>query len=146
MREKYAPAINALKAEIKFEITLEFAKETSKISGIIEKLEKIGKLQKEWHGELRKLVDPKEYIRMIEKEFRIIEFSNYMKKYLGEHIITYHALAHGQVIPDPTILNLIRVGESFGIRMNTTFSKQVVETVHTISAAFLVYLKTNYKI
>ena len=135
LREKYKPAIDALKAEIKYEITLEFAKETSKTSGIIEKLEKIEKLQKDWHDELRKLVDPEEYIKMIEKEFRIIEFSNYMKKYLGEHIITYHALAHSKVIPAPTILNLIRVGKSFGIQMNTTFSSQVVETVHTISAA-----------
>ena len=135
LREKYTSAINALKAEIKVEIAVEFPKEISNTSGIIEKSEKIEKLQKEWHGELRKLLYPEEYIRTIEKDFRIIEFSNYMKKYLEEHIITYHALAHDLVIPISTIQwNLIRVGKLFGLQLKTNFRSQV-ETVHTISAA-----------
>ena len=144
LREKYAPAIKALQHEIKVEIAVEFTKEICKTSGIIKKSEKIENLQKEWHDELRKLVDPESYVRMIEKEFRIIEFSNYMKKYLEEHIITYHALAHKLVIPDSTKLNLIRVGESFGIQMKTDSNRQVVnETVHSIGAAGFFSLLKN---
>ena len=144
LREKYAPAIKALQDEIKVEITVEFAKEICKTSGIIKKSEKIENLQKEWHDELRKLVDPESYVRMIEKELRIIEFSNYMKKYLEEHIITYHALANDLVIPNSTKLNLIRVGESFGLPMKTDSNRQVVnETVHSIGAAGFFSLLKN---
>ena len=128
--KKYTLKMEAIKNEIRTELDKEIS-HTSKLSL------KLEILQEEWINAMVEFNNPVFYWKIIEKQNRIWEFSNYMKKYLEEHIKTYQALAHDQLIPISTQINLIHVGESFGIKMKTSCAdtSKKVENVHQISAA-----------